>query len=277
MEELCTRFRVTDQVRDKARELLRLSLVKCSNFGKNEICRAMACLDLASQLVGSAIDAKRAEKHSGAPKQYKLALSAFQTMLGVRRSVTPQELANQLGCVRLVPFVTRTIESYKTLVFANVPLERRDFLSFDPGLLAAVAFHLCGKKEKLKFSKEKILEVAGVSEADFQKVKVSMQELCYSTLGTSKKKKDAADVKQNRQILDVVENERKRKRDVDGENDSGDDFEMDSSVEVPGAKRSKSAIYETWKATVIASSEPPKILTLKTQQSSLMSFFGKKK
>ncbi|WZZ58266.1 hypothetical protein YC2023_058373 [Brassica napus] len=84
------------------------------------------------------------------------------------------------------------MSGYKERFLASLPV-------FTPA-----AFYLCAKKQKLKVDKLRLVEVCGTSESEFSCVFTSMIDLCYDCVGVSKEKKDAKEVKGNRELLDVL-------------------------------------------------------------------------
>lgn len=54
---------------------------------------------------------------------------------------------------------------------------------------------------QLKVDKLSLVEVCGTSESEFSCVSTSMIDLCYDCVGVSKEKKDAKEVKGNRDMV----------------------------------------------------------------------------
>ncbi|KAF3608421.1 hypothetical protein DY000_02046025 [Brassica cretica] len=96
------------------------------------------------------------------------------------------------------------MSGYKERFLASLPVSRRANADFTRLVFTPAAFYLCAKKQKLKVDKLRLVEVCGTSESEFSCVFTSMIDLCYDCVGVSKEKKDAKEVKGNRELLDVL-------------------------------------------------------------------------
>ncbi|KAG2702350.1 hypothetical protein I3843_06G078300 [Carya illinoinensis] len=196
----------------KAAELRRLCDVQfdSSIIGVGEVCKAIICLEIAATRLGVLFDRQSAIRLSGmSEKAYSRSFNSLQNGLGVKNNLDVRELAIQFGCVRLIPFVKKGLSLYKERFLASLPASRRASADFTRPLFTSVAFYLCAKKHKLKVDKLKLIELCGAFEPEFSNVSTSMKDLCHDVFGVAKEKKDAGDVKGNRELLDVLPGKRK--------------------------------------------------------------------
>ncbi|XP_041016229.1 origin of replication complex subunit 6-like [Juglans microcarpa x Juglans regia] len=234
----------------KAAELRRLCDVQfdSSIIGVGEVCKAIICLEIAATRLGVLFDRQSAIRLSGmSEKAYSRSFNSLQNGLGVKNNLDVRELAIQFGCVRLIPFVKKGLSLHKERFLASLPASRRASADFTRPLFTSVAFYLCAKKHKLKIDKLKLIELCGASEPEFSNVSTSMKDLCHDVFGVAKEKKDAGDVKGNRELLDVLPRKRKME---DGGYLSDDESEFSSYKKI---KRKEKHTYEEWKSSVVAS------------------------
>ncbi|CAN6881549.1 unnamed protein product [Brassica oleracea] len=232
----------------KAAEIRRLcdAQFDSSVIGVGEICKAVICLEMAASRLQVIFDRQAAIKLSGmSEKAYTRSFNSLQNVIGVEIKLNVKELAIQFGCVRIIKSVHNMLSLYKERFLASLPASRRANADFTRPVFTAAAFYLCAKKQKLKVDKLRLVEVCGTSESEFSCVSTSMTDLCFDCVGVSKEKKDAKDVKGNRELLDVLPEKRKL---VDGGYSSDDESSC-----YKRHKKMEEAKYEDWKSTVVNS------------------------
>lgn len=223
----------------KAAELRRLSDIQfdSSVIGVGEVCKAIICLEIAAARSEVIFDRQAAIRLSGmSEKAYNRSFNAMQNGIGIKKTLDIRELGIRFGCIRLIPFVKKSLSLYKDRFLASLPASRRASADFTRPIFTAVAFYLCGKRHK---------------------------DLCHDVIGISKEKKDPRDVKGNRELLDALPE--KRRLD-DGGYMSGD--------ELPNSrkrKRMEKVAYDDWKSKVLSSNKQSKtkVLGKRTIQSPL--------
>ncbi|KAL0651932.1 hypothetical protein Bca4012_094623 [Brassica carinata] len=204
-----------------------------------------------SSIIGVVIfDRQAAVKLSGmSEKAYTRSFNSLQNVIGFKIKLNIKELAIQFGCVRIIKSVQNILSSYKERFLASLPASRRANADFTRPVFTAAAFYLCAKKQKLKVDKLRLIEVCGTSESEFSCVSdivsTSMTDLCFDCVGVSKEKKDAKDVKGNRELLDVLPGKRRLE-------DGGYSSDDESSC-YKRHKKMEEAKYEDWKSTVVDS------------------------
>ncbi|XP_062150048.1 origin of replication complex subunit 6 [Alnus glutinosa] len=253
----------------KAGELRRLCDVQfdSSIIGVGEVCKAVICLEIAATRLGVLFDRQSAIRLSGmSEKAYTRSFNSLQNGLGVKNNLDVRELAIQFGCVRLIPLVKRGFSLYKDRFLASLPASRRATADFARPVFIAAAFYLCAKKHKLKVDKIKLIEICGASESEFSYVSTSMKDLCHDVFGVAKEKKDARDIKENRELLDVLPEKRKIE---DGGYLSDDGLELSSYKK---RKRMEKHAYEEWKSNVIASNDQNKAKACKQAKQTRLNF-----
>ncbi|XP_013639403.1 PREDICTED: origin of replication complex subunit 6-like [Brassica oleracea var. oleracea] len=232
----------------KAAEIRRLcdAQFDSSVIGVGEICKAVICLEMAASRLQVIFDRQAAIKLSGmSEKAYTRSFNSLQNVIGVKIKLNVKELAIQFGCVRIIKSVHNMLSLYKERFLASLPASRRANADFTRPVFTAAAFYLCAKKQKLKVDKLRLVEVCGTSESEFSCVSTSMTDLCFDCVGVSKEKKDAKDVKGNRELLDVLPEKRKLE-------DGGYSSDDESSC-YKRHKKMEEAKYEDWKSTVVNS------------------------
>ncbi|CAF2045638.1 BnaA09g29310D [Brassica napus] len=232
----------------KAAEIRRLcdAQFDSSVIGVGEICKAVICLEMAASRLQVIFDRQAAIKLSGmSEKAYTRSFNSLQNVIGVKIKLNVKELAVQFGCVRIIKSVHNMLSLYKERFLASLPASRRANADFTRPVFTAAAFYLCAKKQKLKVDKLRLVEVCGTSESEFSCVSTSMIDLCFDCVGVSKEKKDAKDVKGNRELLDVLPEKRKLE-------DGGYSSDDESSC-YKRHKKMEEAKYEDWKSTVVNS------------------------
>ncbi|KAF5449658.1 hypothetical protein F2P56_030080 [Juglans regia] len=248
----------------KAAELRRLCDVRfdSSIIGVGEVCKAIICLEIAATRLGVLFDRQIAIRQSGmSEKAYNRSFNSLQNGLGVKNNLDVKELAIQFGCVRLIPFVKKGLSIFKERFLASLPASRHASADFTRPLFTAVAFYLCAKKHKLKVDKLKLIELCGASEPEFS------NNLCHDVFGVAKEKKDARDVKGNRELLDMLPEKRKIE---DGGYLSDDEPELSSYKK---RKRMEKHAYEEWKSSVIESNDQNKAkVTCKRSKQTCLNF-----
>ncbi|KFK44593.1 hypothetical protein AALP_AA1G278900 [Arabis alpina] len=249
----------------KAAEIRRFCDVQfdSSIIGVGEICKAVICLEIAASRLEVIFDRQGAIKLSGmSEKAYSRSFNSFQNVIGIKVKLNVKELAVQFGCVRIIKSVQNVLSSYKERFLASLPASRRANADFTRPVFTAAAFYLCAKKQKLKVDKLRLIEVCGTSESEFSCVSTSMMDLCFDCVGISKEKKDAKEVKGNRELLDVLPEKRRLE---DGGYSSDDEASC-----YKRHKKMEEAKYEDWKSTVVKSiKEKPEKGTKKVIQTSL--------
>ncbi|EOY01987.1 hypothetical protein QUC31_013497 [Theobroma cacao] len=237
----------------KAAELRRLCDVQfdSSIIGVGEVCKAIICLEIAATRFGEVIfDRQKAIRLSGmSEKAYNRSFNSLQNGLNIKTTLDIRELGIQFGCVRLIPFVKKSLSLYKERFTASLPASRQASADFTRPVFTAVAFYLCAKKHKLKIDKVRLIEVCGTSESEFSCVSTSMKDLCHDAFGISKEKKDPKEVKGNRELLDVLPEKRKF-------DDGG--YLSDDGPELSSYKRHKKmekVAYDEWKSSVLSSNK----------------------
>ncbi|XP_057948942.1 origin of replication complex subunit 6 [Malania oleifera] len=239
----------------KAAELRRLCDIQfdSSIIGVGEVCKAIICLEIAATRLQVEFDRQNAIRLSGmSEKAYNRSFNCMQNGLGVKTKLDVRELAIQFGCVRIIPFVQKGLSLYKDRFLASLPPSRRATADFTRPVFIAVAFYLCAKRHKLKVDKLKLIELCGTSESEFSSVSTSMKDLCHDVFGISKEKKEPRDVKNNRELLDVLPG----KRTIE---DGG--YLSDDGPELSSYKRRKlteKRTYDDWKSSVLASNSKSK-------------------
>ncbi|XP_010460252.1 PREDICTED: origin of replication complex subunit 6 isoform X1 [Camelina sativa] len=196
----------------KAAEIRRLcdAQFDSSIIGVGEICKAVICMEIAATRLQILFDRQAAIKLSGmSEKAYSRSFNSLQNVIGIKIKLNVRELAVQFGCVRIIKSVQNVLTSYKERFLASLPASRRANADFTRPVFTAAAFYLCAKKQKLKVDKLRLIEVCGTSESEFSCVSTSMTDLCFDCVGISKEKKDAKDVKGNRDLLDVLPGKRR--------------------------------------------------------------------
>ncbi|KAH0864446.1 hypothetical protein HID58_081657 [Brassica napus] len=244
----------------KAAEIRRLcdAQFDSSIIGVGEICKAVICLEIAASRLQVIFDRQAAVKLSGmSEKAYTRSFNSLQNVIGFKWvsfyelilhfkiKLNIKELAIQFGCVRIIKSVQNILSSYKERFLASLPASRRANADFTRPVFTAAAFYLCAKKQKLKVDKLRLIEVCGTSESEFSCVSTSMTDLCFDCVGVSKEKKDAKDVKGNRELLDVLPGKRRLE-------DGGYSSDDESSC-YKRHKKMEEAKYEDWKSTVVDS------------------------
>ncbi|KAL0755452.1 hypothetical protein Bca101_093120 [Brassica carinata] len=236
----------------KAAEIRRLcdAQFDSSIIGVGEICKAVICLEIAASRLQVIFDRQAAVKLSGmSEKAYTRSFNSLQNVIGFKIKLNIKELAIQFGCVRIIKSVQNILSSYKERFLASLPASRRANADFTRPVFTAAAFYLCAKKQKLKVDKLRLIEVCGTSESEFSCVSdivsTSMTDLCFDCVGVSKEKKDAKDVKGNRELLDVLPGKRRLE-------DGGYSSDDESSC-YKRHKKMEEAKYEDWKSTVVDS------------------------
>ncbi|KAG2707205.1 hypothetical protein I3760_05G137700 [Carya illinoinensis] len=254
----------------KAAEFRRLCDVRfdSSIIGVGEVCKAIICLEISATRLGVLFDRQIAIRQSGmSEKAYNRSFNSLQNGLGVKNNLDVKELAIQFGCVRLIPFVKKGLSIFKERFLASLPASRHASADFTRPLFTAVAFYLCAKKHKLKVDKLKLIELCGASEPEFSNVSTSMKNLCHDVFGVAKEKKDARDVKGNRELLDMLPEKRKIE---DGGYLSDDEPELSSYKK---RKRMEKHAYEEWKSSVVASNNQNKAkVTCKRSKQTCLNF-----
>ncbi|XP_021299805.1 origin of replication complex subunit 6 [Herrania umbratica] len=237
----------------KAAELRRLCDVQfdSSIIGVGEVCKAIICLEIAATRFGEVIfDRQKAIRLCGmSEKAYNRSFNSLQNGLNIKTTLDIRELGIQFGCVRLIPFVKKSLSLYKERFTASLPASRQASADFTRPVFTAVAFYLCAKKHKLKIDKVRLIEVCGTSESEFSCVSTSMKDLCHDAFGISKEKKDPKEVKGNRELLDVLPEKRKF-------DDGG--YLSDDGPELSSYKRHKKmekVAYDEWKSSVLSSNK----------------------
>ncbi|CAN8291610.1 unnamed protein product [Cochlearia groenlandica] len=236
----------------KAAEIRRLcdAQFDSSIIGVGEICKAVICLEIATSRLDVIFDRQAAIKLSGmSEKAYTRSFNSIQNVIGIKIKLNVKELAIQFGCVRIIKSVQNVLSLYKERFLASLPASRRANADFTRPVFTAAAFYLCAKKQKLKVDKLRLIEVCGTSESEFSCVSTSMADLCFDCVGVSKEKKDAKDVKGNRDLLDVLPEKRRLE---DGGYSSNDEVSSYSSC-YKRHKKMEEAKYEDWKSTVVNS------------------------
>lgn len=231
----------------KAAEIRRLADLQfdCSVIGVGEICKAVICLEIAASRMVVIFDRQAAVKLSGmSEKAYNRSFNSMQNGIGVKNKIDVRELAIQFGCIRLIPFVHKGLSLFKESFIASLPLSRRSSADFSRPVFTAVAFYLCAKRQKLKVDKIKLIELAGTSESEFSSVSTSMLDLCFDVFGITREKKDAREIKGNRELLDALPEKRRLE---DGGN-SSDDGEEPSAYKKQKLKENSE--YREWKSSV---------------------------
>ncbi|EOY01989.1 Origin recognition complex subunit 6 isoform 3 [Theobroma cacao] len=136
----------------KAAELRRLCDVQfdSSIIGVGEVCKAIICLEIAATRFGEVIfDRQKAIRLSGmSEKAYNRSFNSLQNGLNIKTTLDIRELGIQFGCVRLIPFVKKSLSLYKERFTASLPASRQASADFTRPVFTAVAFYLCAKKHK---------------------------------------------------------------------------------------------------------------------------------
>ncbi|XP_073526432.1 uncharacterized protein [Phyllobates terribilis] len=161
--------------------------------------RTIICLEIASDRFDMIFDRQTAITLSGLlEKAYIRLFNSLQSMLDISIKLDVRELGIQFGCVRLIPFVRKGLSLYKERFLASLLATRRFNTDFIRPVFTVVAFYLCAKKNKLKVDKIKLVKLCGTSESEFISVSNSMMDICFDVFGVMKEKKDAKEVKGNR-------------------------------------------------------------------------------
>ncbi|WRX17189.1 Origin recognition complex [Theobroma cacao] len=120
----------------KAAELHHLCHVQFdSSIIGGEVCRAIICLEIAATRFGEVIfDRQKAIKLRGmSEKAYNRSFNSLQNGLNIKTTLDIRELGIQFGCVRLIPFVKKSLSLQDPF-----PL----YVFFDFGLFKSVSFKI---------------------------------------------------------------------------------------------------------------------------------------
>ncbi|KAK6249971.1 hypothetical protein SCA6_003976 [Theobroma cacao] len=100
-----------------------------------EVCRAIICLEIAATRFGEVIfDRQKAIKLRGmSEKAYNRSFNSLQNGLNIKTTLDIRELGIQFGCVRLIPFVKKSLSLQDPF-----PL----YVFFDFGLFKSVSFKI---------------------------------------------------------------------------------------------------------------------------------------
>ncbi|XP_073526477.1 uncharacterized protein [Phyllobates terribilis] len=149
-------------------------------------------------------DRQTAIRLSGLPeKAYIRSFNSLQSMLDISIKLDVRELGIQFGCVRLIPLVRKGLSLYKERFLASLPATRRSSTDFNRHVFTSVAFYLCAKNNKLNVDKIKLVELCGTSESESGSVSTSMMDLWFRCIWSDEGKKEAKEIKGNRELLDV--------------------------------------------------------------------------
>ncbi|XP_058105521.1 origin of replication complex subunit 6-like [Magnolia sinica] len=207
---------------EAARAITELSGAANLSLMQGEVCKAVICLEIATNKLQVLFDRQSAIKLSGmSEKAYNRSFNAMQNLIGLKTTLDIRELGIQFGCVRLICFVQKGLSLYKDRFLAALPAPRRASADFSRPVFTATAFYLCAKRHKLKVDKIKLIELCGTSESEFTSVRHAPVSLCFDVFGIAKEKKDPKAVKG--QLLDALPSKRKYEDDGDVSEDSIDD------------------------------------------------------
>eukprot|EP01096_Ripella_sp_DP13-Kostka_P001903 TRINITY_DN1243_c0_g1_i2.p1 TRINITY_DN1243_c0_g1~~TRINITY_DN1243_c0_g1_i2.p1 ORF type:complete len:308 (-),score=128.94 TRINITY_DN1243_c0_g1_i2:35-958(-) len=180
------------KVTRKAQEYDRILTAKApSGFGqKGELCRPVACLELASRLLGEPFNVEKAMKLSGAPsKLYPSVLNNIRNFLQIKSTLTMKQLAVQFGCLNQETGALRLLDMYKAKVEEETgPTTQCDFSH--PVYVTVAFYATCLRlKPAIVIDRKKLLQVSGVSIPIFREKLNDIVRLCFPDLAEKQSQK----------------------------------------------------------------------------------------
>mmetsp|Transcript_4078 Transcript_4078/g.9593 ORF Transcript_4078/g.9593 Transcript_4078/m.9593 type:complete len:290 (+) Transcript_4078:144-1013(+) len=177
----------------KTKELLRLARVKCSTlFRTDQMAVTVCCLELGAKTQGLTVDRDLCVRLSGLGKasKYQMKLNTLSNVLGIRNTLSAQELCVKLGLKSLETAVSDKLREYRSRFLETVPKSRRMYADFSAGVYPAVALYICATQRKVKINREKLLQIANTKEEKFSSTYHSFATLCSDTRGGPKTTKE---------------------------------------------------------------------------------------
>ncbi len=92
-------------------------------------------------------------KYSGNEKEYQVAHTSLQNLLGIKPKVSTRDLAIQFRSPKLAKIADRLLDCYKEKFLEGVAPQQRQFADFSRPVFPAVAFYLAGKQSKVNTHK----------------------------------------------------------------------------------------------------------------------------
>eukprot|EP00949_MAST-11_sp_MAST-11-sp1_P001574 g1574.t1 len=186
----------------KAKELVRISMLKMPRMGLAEVARYAVCVDCACRILNcTPSDMKKIQRFSGVDKKmYRQTLVRMQNILQVRTtaSLSLRGLALKFGCTFLVGFTDTVLQLYKTRFREHLHAGRRHDADFSSPKFMAAAFYLSAKKKKVKVDRRRLLELLAVQGGEFNHVVNDMRALCFDKVGTGSKEAALKSVSEER-------------------------------------------------------------------------------
>ncbi|GMH36257.1 hypothetical protein BSKO_04125 [Bryopsis sp. KO-2023] len=226
---------LAEEVVTQAAVFLTESRNKVRDLGKGEPSRAAACVQLACDACGVVADKKKIRRHGCVDeKTYYRGLARLQKSLGVLQDVDVTEMAKKFGCVRHSKVAIRTLDAYKTQFLKGLGTRDQQSANFNRPVFSVVAFYLVAVKNRAKVDRQELAQCYGIDEVEFDEVAKSMRDLCYNTVGISKTKRPAEEIKTNNTLLG---RHRAQKRPLEETTEKKDSFEtlreMGSAKQIP--------------------------------------------
>ncbi|EHB16147.1 Origin recognition complex subunit 6 [Heterocephalus glaber] len=170
IERLAPRLGLAEpSVLRKAEEYLRLSQVKCTALSAHstETSNAVMCLDLAAACMKCPLDRAYLIKLSGLNKKmYQSCLKSLECLLDVNSNIGIKDLAVQFSCTEAVNMASKILQSYES----SLPQTQQVDLDLSRPLFTTAALLSACKILKLKVDKNKMIAMAGVKKAIFDRL-----------------------------------------------------------------------------------------------------------
>ncbi|XP_077165659.1 origin recognition complex subunit 6 [Paroedura picta] len=177
MQRLAARMGVaTPGVLRKAEEYLRLSQVKCATLlvQMTATSSTVICLDLAASFMKHPVDKSYVVKLSGLNKAaYQSYLRSFESLLGVRSSVSLRDLAVQFGCTEAVNMASKVLQRYES----SLPGTQQTDLDLSKPLFTTASLLTACRCLKLKVDKNKMAATSGVKKAIFDRLCSQLEKI----------------------------------------------------------------------------------------------------
>nr|XP_060644434.1 origin recognition complex subunit 6 [Anolis sagrei ordinatus] len=160
----------------KAEEYLRLSQVKCGPLltQVSATSRAVICLDLAAAFTKNPVDKSYVVTLSGLNKAtYQSSLRSFESLLGLRSSLSLRDLAVQFCCLEAVNVASKILKRYES----SLPEAQQMDLDLSKPLFTTAALFTACRCLKLKVDKSKMVAASGVKKAIFDRLHCQLEKI----------------------------------------------------------------------------------------------------
>ena len=185
----------------KAKELVRISMLKMPRMGLAEVARYAVCVDCACRILNcTPSDMKKIQRFSGVDKKmYRQTLVRMQNILQVRTtaSLSLRGLALKFGCTFLVGFTDTVLQLYKTRFREHLHAGRRHDADFRAQSSWPRHF-ISPRRKKVKVDRRRLLELLAVQGGEFNHVVNDMRALCFDKVGTGSKEAALKSVSEER-------------------------------------------------------------------------------